>query len=218
MARFEETMTQQKIPNFKACIKDINDAENAAPMFTLSSVGDLEIHTNNIGKDLLINCNTTLLLDSKSDSQDLRSDKGELYVKEGASVSPESSFVVGQVDNIHDNIVGLLKPNCNKNKSKGALKTKNGPSPNKPILAIRRSPRKGNLLSAQDGARVQKGAMQSVNEYVAKREQEHVCTSYDKSLEIKKKMRMEEETRHLSALLAEHLGSAEAVGQPHRAQ
>nr|POE71181.1 hypothetical protein CFP56_34552 [Quercus suber] len=85
-------MTQQKISDFEACVRDINNAVNAAPMFTLSSAP--EIHADNIGKDLLINGNTTQLLDS----EDLRSDKGELYVKEGASVSPKSSFVVGRVD------------------------------------------------------------------------------------------------------------------------
>ena len=60
--------------------------------------------------------------------------------------------------------------------------------------------------------------MQSDSEYVAKRKHEHACTSHAKSLQIKKKMRMEEETRQLSASLAEHLGSMEAVGQPHWAQ
>nr|POE60512.1 hypothetical protein CFP56_61018 [Quercus suber] len=67
-ARFEETMTQQNILDFEACVKDINDAENTTLIFMLSSVGDPEIHTNNIGKDFLINSNTTLLLDSESGS------------------------------------------------------------------------------------------------------------------------------------------------------
>lgn len=60
--------------------------------------------------------------------------------------------------------------------------------------------------------------MQSASEYVVKRKQEHACTSLDESLEIKKKMHMEEETRQFSALLVEHLGLAKAVGQPCRAQ
>ena len=60
--------------------------------------------------------------------------------------------------------------------------------------------------------------MQSVNKNVAKRKHEHACTSCDESIEIRMKIRMEEETRQLSALLAEHLRLAEAVGQPCRAQ
>ena len=59
-------MTQRKIPNFKACIRDIDDAINAAPMFTHSSVGDPKTHANNLGKDLLTNGNTSLLLNSES--------------------------------------------------------------------------------------------------------------------------------------------------------
>ena len=42
--------------------------------------------------------------------------------------------------------------------------------------------------------------------------------SCDESLEIKKKIRMEEETRQLNVLLAKHLGSVEVAGQPCRAQ
>ena len=60
--------------------------------------------------------------------------------------------------------------------------------------------------------------MQLDKENVAKRKHEHACTSYDESIEIKKKIRMEEETRQLSALLAEHLGSAKAVRQPRQGQ
>ena len=85
-------------------------------------------------------------------------------------------------------------------------------------MAIGRSPRKGILLSVQDGAREQKGAMQLDKENVAKRKHEHACTLYDESIEIKKKICMEEETRQLSALLAEHLGSAKAVRQPRQEQ
>ena len=56
--------------------------------------------------------------------------------------------------------------------------------------------------------------MQLDKENVAKRKHEHACTLYEESIEIKKKIRMEEETRQLNALLAEHLGSAKAIGQP----
>ena len=54
--------------------------------------------------------------------------------------------------------------------------------------------------------------MQLDSEYVAKRKHEYACMSCDESIEIKKKIRMEEESRQLNALLAKHLGSAEAVG------
>ena len=60
--------------------------------------------------------------------------------------------------------------------------------------------------------------MKSDKEHVAKRKQEHACASHVENLEMKKKMRMKEETRQLSALLAEHLGWAEAIGQPYWAQ
>lgn len=93
-------------------------------------------------------------------AQELRRDKGDFYVREEISAFPESSLVVGQVDNSNDSIVGFLKPNQNENKNKGALKTKIGPPPpNKPNPAIRRSPRKGTPLSAQDEPRVKVGAM-----------------------------------------------------------
>ena len=175
---------------------------------------DPNSHIVKIRKYLLTNSNTSQLLNLESGVRDLRSDKGEFYVREDGIASPETSFVVGRVDNVHENVMGLNRPNCNKNKSKGTLKNKTGLSPSKPTLAIGRSPRKGILLSVQDGAREQKGAMQLDKENVAKRKHEHACTLYDESIEIKKKIRMEEETRQLNALLAEHLESAKAIGQP----
>lgn len=68
MARSEETTTQQKIPEFEDYVRDINDTANAAPVFTISSAGDSEIHADNIGKDQLLSDNTTLLLDLDSGS------------------------------------------------------------------------------------------------------------------------------------------------------
>ena len=56
---------------------------------------DPDSHAVKIGKYLLTNSNTSQLLNSESSVRDLRSDKGELYVNEECSVSPETSFVVG---------------------------------------------------------------------------------------------------------------------------
>lgn len=145
-ANLEETTIQQKIPNFEACIRDIDDAINSVPMITHSIDGDLDTHADKIGKNLLTNGNPSLLLNSETESHDLRSDKEEIYVRELSS--PKVSFVVGQVDNMQDNNMGLSRPNRNKNKGNVTLKNKNGPSPSKPKPVIRRSPRKGNFLSA----------------------------------------------------------------------
>lgn len=41
-------------------------------------------------------------------AQELRRDKGDFYVREEISAFPESSLVVGQVDNSNDSIVALL--------------------------------------------------------------------------------------------------------------
>ena len=119
--RLEETTTQQQNSDFEACIRDIDDAINSAPMITHSVDDDPDSHAVKIGKYLLTNSNTSQLLNSESSVRDLRSDKGELYVNEECSVSPETSFVVGWVDNSHKNLVGLNRPNRNKNKSKGSL-------------------------------------------------------------------------------------------------
>ena len=145
-ANLEETTIQQKIPNFEACIRDIDDAINSVPMITHSIDGDLNTHADKIGKNLLTNGNPSLLLNSETESHDLRSDKEEIYVRELSS--PKVSFVVGQVDNMQDNNMGLSRPNRNKNKGNVTLKNKNGPSPSKPKPVIRRSPHKGNFLSA----------------------------------------------------------------------
>ena len=195
-------------------------------MITHSVDDDPDSHAIKIGKNLTSNGTISQLLISESSGRDLRSDKGDIFgsemgelngVSKEGSVSPEASFMVGRVGNKNETVVGLNRPNRNKNKSKGPLRNKTEPSSTKPTPAIKRSPRKG-ILNTQEGACEQGGAMQLDNKYVAKRKHEYACMSCDESMEIKKKIRMEEETRQLSVLLAEHLGSAEAAGQPRRAQ
>lgn len=151
--RPEETTTQQQIPDYEACIKDIYGALNSALMIMHSVDDNPDSHAIKLGKYLLTNGNTSHFLNSESSVHDLQSDKGELYIREDGNASLETSFVVGRVDNLHQNVVGLNRPNRNKNKSKGTLKNKTGPSPSKPTPSMKRSPSKGILLSAQDGAR-----------------------------------------------------------------
>ena len=112
-------MTQQQIFNFKACIRDIDDAINSASMITHSVDDDPNSHAVKIREYLLTNSNTSQLLNLESGVRDLRSDKGELYVREDGIASPETSFVVGRVDNVHENVMGLNRPNCNKIKARG---------------------------------------------------------------------------------------------------
>ncbi|KAF3954125.1 hypothetical protein CMV_020490 [Castanea mollissima] len=117
LARIEATTIGRKIPDFEACIREIDDALIADPKIMPSSSGDPKIHTGNIGRNLLLNGNTSLLLNSESVLQESRRDKDDHYVREGSSTPLESSFVVGRVDKVQDNVVGLHRPNRNKNKN-----------------------------------------------------------------------------------------------------
>ena len=185
MVRLEMTTAQQQNSDFEACIRDIDDALIAASMIMHSVNDDPDSHAVKIGKNLTSNGTISQLLISESGGRDLRSDKGDIFAsemgelygvsKEG-SASPEASFVVSQVGNKNETVVGLNRPNRNKNKSKGPLKNKTGPSPTKPTSAIKRSPSKGIPLNTHEGAREQGGAMQLDNEYVAKRKHEYACS------------------------------------------
>ena len=54
------TQKKKKILDFEACIRDIDDAINAAPMITHSSFRDPVTHADNIGKYSLTNGNISL--------------------------------------------------------------------------------------------------------------------------------------------------------------
>ena len=211
---------QKRIPDFEAMIREIDEAINTEPNFLNSKVHTQVPSQAKMGKDKCTGINADFSEDEGRQSQILKKVDDKVVTQIPKLQPTDNKFVMGRADITKERKATRGGPTGGHGKGKNNIRTPSGPTNGnvKTIVKENKSPRRGSWTRLYKGSRNENDQEPIEMEMDPKRKYDALVTELSESTCMKKKQRLDEETRSLSILMATHLGSAEAAVQPCREQ
>lgn len=203
---------QNKILDFEAMIRDIDEAINTELVFSNSKVCNSEASAAMNGKDLHFGNNGSITKDLGVSIRSLKKEDDSLTSQSSRMLPTNVKFEMGQVNKSMERKANKGGPKSRAGKGKINIKHQHGPA-----IGIgetkgeaEESPKRGSWTRLHKDSKTQDRVEIIEMEGGPKRKcdvfsSENTCMG--------KKLRLDEETRNLSILMATHLGSAEAAEQ-----